>query len=217
MNSDALAYLAARGFTVEEIVEFARLSERRKDATNAERQARHRAKRKAEKVTRYSNGVTPPIEELHTPCSGISPDGENQNDTARGKPNPFPRPEWCPPPLWDDWLEVRKAKRSRNTATAYAAFLADIEKLTNDEWPPGRLLRYAVAQSWAGIYEPKEGYPSGRHPPRTSIQQTSRGSNPDPLIDMLAAARAARAAEDSADDPGDDHGTWAALPAIGTG
>lgn len=78
------------------------------------------------------------------------------------KTDMFPRPLWADPEVWDDWMVVRKAKGGRNTATAYAGFLADVAKLTNDEWPPGRLLAHAVSKSWAGIYEPKEDYPSGR-------------------------------------------------------
>jgi hypothetical protein len=83
MNADALAFLAGKGLSLEEIVEFARISERKADRTNADRQARYREKRKGKKegdVTRYSNGVTPPIDNTHTPHD-ISPDGESQ--TAR--------------------------------------------------------------------------------------------------------------------------------------
>lgn len=64
MNADALAFLAGKGLSIEEIVEFARISERKVDRTNAERQARYREKGKAKKdakATRYSNGVTPPM------------------------------------------------------------------------------------------------------------------------------------------------------------
>lgn len=82
MNADALAYLASKGLGLDEIIEFARIAERKKDTTNAERQARHRAKKRGE-VTRYSNGVTPPIERNHTPQPDISPDGESQSEPAR--------------------------------------------------------------------------------------------------------------------------------------
>lgn len=85
MNSDALAFLAAKGLSIEEIVEFARISERKVDRTNAERQARYREKGKAKKdakVTRYSNGVTPPIEEDHTPQTNLSSDEEGQSLSA---------------------------------------------------------------------------------------------------------------------------------------
>lgn len=215
MNSDALAYLAEKGLTLEEVIEFARLAERKKDATNAERQARYRAKRKDGKVTRYSNGVTPPIDRTHTP-SDISPSGENQNDRARAKPEPFPKPDWAEDQVWADWLEIRKSKKCRNTATAHAGFLADIAKHSDDDWPPGRLLEYAVARSWASIHPPDEGRPNGQPARISRLPQPAdnRGARPDPCLDML---RAARAAQHSPGDPGTDFPAWPALPALGTG
>ena len=45
MNADALAYLAEKGLSIQEIIEFARLSERKRDNTAAERQARYRQRR----------------------------------------------------------------------------------------------------------------------------------------------------------------------------
>lgn len=98
------------------------------------------------------------------------PSGTTKREEAKASPQRgakvdlFPRPEWADPQVWKDWMDVRKAKHGRNTATAYTGFLADIAKLVNDEWPPGRLLAYAVAKSWAGIYEPKEGYPTSERP-----------------------------------------------------
>lgn len=70
--------------------------------------------------------------------------------------DPFPRPEWADPQAWADFLVNRKAKRCPNTATAYAAFLRDIERLASPQWPPERLLAHATARGWAGIYEPRE-------------------------------------------------------------
>lgn len=76
------------------------------------------------------------------------------------KPDPFPRPEWAEPQAWGDFLVNRKGGKGRrsypNTATAYAKFLSDIARLSDDEWPPGRLLKHAAAKGWAGIYDPRE-------------------------------------------------------------
>lgn len=44
LNADAIAYLASKGLSLEEVVEFARLQERRSDPTAAERKRRQRAK-----------------------------------------------------------------------------------------------------------------------------------------------------------------------------
>lgn len=125
-----------------------------KRENNAERQRRFRAKRSSRKSNARNAlpPVTPPIEELHTPGSVVSPDGETQNGTG----NPFPKPDWAEAQLWADFLKNRQRKKAPNTATAYAGFLADIDRLTDDEWPPPRLLRHATAKGWAGIYDPRD-------------------------------------------------------------
>lgn len=79
MNAAAIRLLIAKGLDASDIAEVAEALERKKDNTNAERQARHRAKKNGGKVTRYSNGVTPPIEEIITPPD-ISPSGESQSE-----------------------------------------------------------------------------------------------------------------------------------------
>lgn len=112
LNSDALAFLAEKGFTVADIVEFARLSERKADPTNAERQARYRERRKERKceaVTRDSNGVIPPIERIHTPSS-VSNETVKTNGRAIAQKLP------------DDWQPVLTASAQRIV----------------DGWPPGR-------------------------------------------------------------------------------
>lgn len=100
MNSDALAFLADRGLSLDEIIQFARLSERKADPTNAERQARHRAKRKAAKdddVTRYSNGVTPPNDKGSNPPEDL-PSEAKASLPRRGKATRLPD-DWEPEPL----------------------------------------------------------------------------------------------------------------------
>jgi predicted transcriptional regulator len=78
------------------------------------------------------------------------------------EPNPFPKPEWADVQVWSDFMANRKAKKARNTATAYKGFLGDIDRLVTQQWPPDRLLEYAAAKGWAGIYEPKDGYNDGQ-------------------------------------------------------
>lgn len=77
------------------------------------------------------------------------------------QPDPFPRPDWADEQVWKDFLANRKAKRLPNTATAYAKFLADIDKLTDAEWPPGLLLEHAVARGWGAIFDPRPKFRSG--------------------------------------------------------
>lgn len=94
----------------------------------------------------------PPNENNSNPPTHTHPD----NTSRARKAGVFPRPDWADPQVWSDWMEVRKAKGGRNTATAYAGFLASIEREATDEWPPGRLLAHAVSESWKSIHRPKE-------------------------------------------------------------
>lgn len=89
----------------------------------------------------------------------VIPTVATQPTEARAKPekaNPFPRPVWAEVSVWADFLTNRKLKRQPNTATAHKRFLNDVARLSNDEWPPPRLLEHAVAKGWAGIYDPRE-------------------------------------------------------------
>ena len=81
----------------------------------------------------------------------VSPNG----DSARAKKaNPFPKPEWADAQVWSDFLDNRKAKRLKNTATAYKGFLEDVERHRNAQWTPAALLEHATRKGWGGIYSP---------------------------------------------------------------
>lgn len=79
LNADAIAYLASKGLSLEEVVEFARLQERRSDPTAAERKRRQRAKDMSHRdVTRdippdKEKSPTPP-KEINPPISPITSD-----------------------------------------------------------------------------------------------------------------------------------------------
>jgi uncharacterized protein YdaU (DUF1376 family) len=120
----------------------------------------------------------------------------------------FPRPDFAEPQVWTDFLANRKRKRLQNTATAYAGFLRDIERLTDDDWPPGRLLEHAVAKGWGGIYDPREQQSRNGNLPANSL----RGSRPDPSFDLWRQANDELEAERR--DQGDNSGTWPALPTV---
>jgi hypothetical protein len=79
-------------------------------------------------------------------------DKSNISKRAR-KPDFFVKPDWADQDVWDDFMVNRK--KAKNTATAYKGFLSDIAKHSCDEWPPWRLLEYAVQKGWMAIYPPK--------------------------------------------------------------
>lgn len=87
----------------------------------------------------------------------------------------FPRPDWADPSVWSDFLANRVKKRLTNTATAHRAFLADIDRITDRDWPPGRLLEVATAKGHGAIYPSiKEG---NQHAAGRTIGSPSPRSN----------------------------------------
>lgn len=114
-------------------------------------------------------------------------------DIARArKPDPFPRPNFADAQVWADFLTNRKAKRQKNTATAYAAFLRSIATEQDDNWPPGRLLEHAAAKGWGSIHNPDKD-DRNELPRRTSIrpaqQKSSRAAR---LFETMRVAEAQR-------------------------
>lgn len=80
----------------------------------------------------------------------------------------------CPlgvdPAHWRDFLANRKKRRLTNSETAYRGILDDLEKFTDAEWPPGRLVELAARRGWGSIVNPREHFgnrhdrPSATHP-----------------------------------------------------
>ena len=95
LNADALQFLLDKGLTLADAVEFARLTEKKKDPTNAERQARYRANNPT-KRNALRNGVTPPIDNNHTPSN--SPSEAKASLAPKGKATRLPV-DWQAEPL----------------------------------------------------------------------------------------------------------------------
>lgn len=150
LNAATIEFLLTKGLTGEDLLEVARRSEMRSDPTATERKRRQRDRERMSRVT--SRRDAPPYEDTSTPSS----ETEVSSEKGKGRANPFPKPEWAEQQVWADFLGNRKTRRLKNTATAYRGFLEDIERLTDDEWPPGRLLEHAARKGWGGIYDPRD-------------------------------------------------------------
>jgi biotin operon repressor len=96
----------------------------------------------------------------------------------------YPMPEWAEPSVWADYMKNRKRKNKPSTPTAYKRFCDDINRLSDEEWPPGRLLEHAAAEGWAGIYDPrdKQNGNNGRN-------QNNSSRNGKPVNGFAAALR----------------------------
>lgn len=181
-----------------------------KRAGDAQRQRRHRMSRNVT-VTECDIEDDPSLSRPPNENNSNPPTHTHPDVTTRArKADPFPRPDWCSEQIWNDLKANRKAKRLPNTASAHAKLLRDLEAMSDDDWPPGRLLEAIVARGWAAAYDPREN--RNDRPPNFS-----RTAKPDPLLAMRAIARAQIEAEDSGGYPGDGFGAGPTLRALGSG
>lgn len=149
----------------------------------AVRQARYRERHKASQsvtnVTEVTSDVTrdvtrdasTPILDKEsvpqTPFKEINPTPDTQ--TRPRKTDPFLCPEGVETGHWSDFLANRKAKRLPNTGTAYAGQMRKLAELTDDEWPPGRIVQFCVEKGWGSINDPRESeHRNGRRQPQSS-------------------------------------------------
>ncbi|KQO50633.1 hypothetical protein [Sphingomonas sp. Leaf257] len=162
LSAAVIDALVASGATVEQLAaamkaalaetEQAKTTRRAKDA---ERQQRSRANRKAA-VSRDVT-VTPrdtcdaPPNDIYSNPPELSPDASHPPRAAR-RASAFPRPDWADEQVWSDFLANRKRKGLSNTVTAHRKLLADIARIADAAWPPGRLLEAATARGWGAIY-----------------------------------------------------------------
>jgi hypothetical protein len=93
--------------------------------------------------------------------------------------DPFPRPEFADPAHWRDFLANRKRKRLPNTPSAHAKLLREIERFTDADWPPGRILQHAAEIGWAGIYDPRA---SENGNGKRGFNQGARSGREDPIF-----------------------------------
>lgn len=193
MNLETMRLLVAKGLSAADLLEVAETMAVRVDRTAAERQARHRAKVKAEsEVVTVTRDVT--RDTVTDPALSPSPNENNSNPHPHTHPDitpqargDFPKPDWCEAQVWRDLKANRKAKRLPCTATAHAKLLRDLEKLSDDDWPPGRLLEAIVARGWAAAYDPRE----------TSANDRQHSRVPKPTTRQIGERLAARLDERS--------------------
>jgi hypothetical protein len=175
----------------------------RKRAGNAERQHRFREARKAESnennalqavTERDSVTVSPSLDKSPPDPQKLIPTPPTHTHEARARGTAWPCPEGVDPNHWRDFLAGRKRKRMVTTQTALDGVLSDLAELSNDEWPPGRLVKLAAAKGWGSINLP-DGYQNGR--PTTNGMAGSRkpaGRTGDGFINAIREARAIREA-----------------------
>ena len=80
----------------------------------------------------------------------------------------FVLPEWIPESDWNDWLEVRKAKRAPTTNGAMAKAVKTLDKLRAEGQAPGDVLQQSTLRGWTGdfpVAQPYQNGVNGKHDP----------------------------------------------------
>lgn len=159
-----LARLIEAGTPAELVAEVARELARAEVAQEAIEQRRSKdrerqARRRDNVMSRDTADVTdaPPLSPFpNENISNPNPHTPPELTPAR-KADDFPMPDFCQnPQVWRDFKANRRAKRMPCTPSAHAKLLRDIEKMADDEWPPGRLFEEIVARGWAAAHDPRD-------------------------------------------------------------
>lgn len=142
LTIEQLEFLAAKGLSLEEAVEFAKLGA--KKSSGALRQARYRARKKGGDVTSdvTRDASPPPIDNNHTPP--VSSDDETR--PARKSRNPAPaKPEGVSEQVWADFTAHRKARKAPISETALVGIQREAEKAG---WSLEAALSECVSRGW---------------------------------------------------------------------
>ena len=116
------------------------------------RQRRYAERQKASASVINDVSDAPPPNDIYSNPPPLSPDASHPPRGRARQAGAFPKPDWADGQVWSDFLANRKTKRLPNTATAHRKLLADIERIADAAWPPGRLLSVATGKGWGAIY-----------------------------------------------------------------
>lgn len=155
MNAATMRLLAAKGLSMDDIIEVAESLEKKADPTNAERQARYRAKRKRNTVT--VTGVSPPIED-HTPQVSSDEETSAERKSKAGKPDDVTDQTWT------DFTALRNRQKAPVSATAIAGIRREADKAG---WTLEAALEECAARGWRGFKA--EWVAAARSPPAEPI------------------------------------------------
>jgi hypothetical protein len=151
-NVAMLKQMQAEGLDFDAAIRVLEAGERKSDTTNAQRQARHRAKEKTDNAVTITP-VTPPNDiDILTPLAEVSePNGSSP------QPRPWALPVGVSLQVWNDLLSNRKRKRLGNTPTAWKAFNDDLARVSLQTGiPPPQLIEQCTAKGWGAIYDPRD-------------------------------------------------------------
>lgn len=210
-NAASLQLMAAKGLSIDDVIEIAKAMESR--TKGAERQARYRRNKKACDVTNddVTRDVTlVPNEYISNPPSPPETKVSSGDSKARDK---FPCPANVDPTDWEGLKANRKAKRAALSAGAHRQIVRKLDEWANAGWPPGPIVAAAVERGWTTVFETDEMRQTNGRQQRQP--DSLRGARPDPSLDMWRQANSELEAERR--DAAPDLRTRVALPSFGSG
>jgi hypothetical protein len=151
-NSAMLKQMQEEGLDLDACIRVLEAAEKKADPTNAQRQARFRANKKAKSNAVTVTPVTPPNDkDILTPLAEVSePNGSSP------QPRAWALPVGVSLQVWTDFLTNRKRKRQPNTDTAWKSFNDDLRRVSAQTGiPPPKLIEQCVAKGWGAIYDPR--------------------------------------------------------------
>jgi hypothetical protein len=65
---------------------------------------------------------------------------------------PLPTPDFLDAELWNDFIEVRKGLKAKNTVPAIKALITQLSKLKDQGHDPAEVVRTSIRSSWKDLY-----------------------------------------------------------------
>jgi hypothetical protein len=91
---------------------------------------------------------------------------ESENISTANNPEPHPKPisipEWIDRETWQDFISMRKSKKTDNTPRALSMILKRLTQFREGGHDPNVILENSVMNGWKGVFEPK-GKPQSKY------------------------------------------------------
>ncbi len=156
-----------KGFLTEKFLPKNWDKRQRYDPTAAERMRRIREQQRNTSATQAQhdangNGACCALDtdtELDTELDTKEP----PNPRKRGNRKPYGevfrtgRPDWCPEPDWEAYIEARRKKRGADTPLALGQVLAELDRLKAEGTDPLDSVRQSARGTWSDVYAVRRG------------------------------------------------------------
>jgi len=109
---------------------------------------------KQEPLPNPSETVSQPITETVTVTTTVAVT-ETEKKTKAAAQAPFVLPDWIPQDAWSAFMEVRKAKKAKNTDYALELILKTMEQIRAAGGDAIEAMNNSIKSGWSDVYAPK--------------------------------------------------------------